>query len=66
MKLIKIFGLMALTAMSLNASAQQTLRSGINLGDLDTSVRPADDFYEYACGGWMKQNPLPEIGRAHV
>ncbi|MBQ8462697.1 MAG: M13 family metallopeptidase [Prevotella sp.] len=59
MKLIKIFGLMALTAMSLNASAQQTLRSGINLGDLDTSVRPADDFYEYACGGWMKQNPLP-------
>ncbi|MBR1449360.1 MAG: M13 family metallopeptidase [Prevotella sp.] len=59
MKLIKIFGLMALTAMSLNASAQQPLRSGINLGDLDTSVRPADDFYEYACGGWMKQNPLP-------
>ena len=39
------------------ASAQ--LQSGIHLGDLNTSVRPADDFYEYACGGWMKANPLP-------
>ena len=45
--------------MSLAASAQAELQSGINLGDLDTSVRPADDFYEYACGGWMKKNPLP-------
>ena len=50
---------MALTSMSLVASAQAELQSGINLGDLDTSVRPADDFYEYACGGWMKKNPLP-------
>ena len=48
---------MALTTMTVAASAQ--LRSGINLNDLDTSVRPADDFYEYACGGWMKANPLP-------
>lgn len=50
---------MALTSMSLAASAQAELQSGIKLGDLDTSVRPADDFYEYACGGWMKKNPLP-------
>ena len=49
---------MALATMTASASGQQ-LRSGIDLGNLDQSVRPADDFYEYACGGWMKANPLP-------
>ena len=53
----KLLTVMALAAMTVAASAQ--LRSGIDLKDLDTSVRPADDFYEYACGGWMKANPLP-------
>ena len=59
MKLTKIFVMMAMTSMTLTSSAQTELKSGIHLGDLDTSVRPADDFYEYACGGWMKANPLP-------
>lgn len=59
MKLANLFMSMALTSMSLAASAQTELQSGIKLGDLDTSVRPADNFYEYACGGWMKNNPLP-------
>ena len=54
----KLLIIMALATMTITGSAQQ-LRSGINLADLDTSVRPADDFYEYACGGWMKANPLP-------
>ena len=49
--------MMALAMMTASASAQ--LKSGIHMGDLDKSVRPADDFYEYACGGWMKANPLP-------
>ena len=43
--------------MAATMSAQ--LRSGIDLKDLDTSVRPADDFFQYACGGWMNAHPLP-------
>ena len=53
----KLFLMMALAMTTATASAQ--LQSGIKMSDLDTSVRPADDFYEYACGGWMKANPLP-------
>ncbi|MBQ7062528.1 MAG: M13 family metallopeptidase [Bacteroidales bacterium] len=34
------------------------LTSGIDLSNLDTTASPVDDFYQYACGGWMKNNPL--------
>jgi putative endopeptidase len=53
----KLWMMMALVMTTMSVPAQQ--RSGISLNDLDTSVRPADDFYQYACGGWMKANPLP-------
>ena len=46
-------------ALAMTTAASAQLRSGISLADLDPTVRPADDFYEYACGGWMKTNPLP-------
>ena len=30
------------------------------LGDIDRSVRPGDDFYWYANGGWLKTVAIPE------
>lgn len=36
----------------------------IDLTNLDTTVSPAEDFYQYATGGWQKKNPLkPEFAR---
>ncbi|MDE5606441.1 MAG: M13 family metallopeptidase, partial [Bacteroidales bacterium] len=34
-------------------------RQSLDLTNLDTSVDPKQDFYQYACGGWMAKNPLP-------
>ncbi len=47
---------MALIATGCQKKAELT--SGINLDNLDTTVSPLDDFYQYACGGWMKNHPL--------
>ena len=47
---------MAVIATGCQHKAQLT--SGINLDNFDTTARLEDDFYQYACGGWMKNNPL--------
>ena len=53
--------LLTIATMALIATGCQhktNLTSGIDLDNLDTTVRLEDDFYQYACGGWMANNPL--------
>lgn len=59
MKVKHIIPIVLFASAPMVAGAQTQLKSGIDLTNLDNSVRPADDFYQYACGGWMKKNPLP-------
>lgn len=51
--------MMTLLTTLTGVATAQTLRSGIDLSDMNANVPAGEDFYEYACGGWMKKNPLP-------
>ena len=51
--------MMTIASVSVSALAQEPLHSGLDVTDFDTAIRPGDDFYGYACGGWMTKNPLP-------
>ena len=42
-----------------NAGVSKTT-TGIDLANLDTTVLAGESFYQYAAGGWMRNNPLPE------
>lgn len=55
MKKRRMIAACLLAAMSVNAQNQT---SGIDKKNMDLSVKPGTDFYQYAAGGWLKNNPL--------
>ena len=52
-----IIPMMMIAAMPMGADAQN--KSGLVMQNLDKTVKPADDFYQFATGGWQKNHPLP-------
>ena len=56
----KILFCLTMTFVSMTGMAQ------VNKSDMDLSVKPGNDFWQYAVGGWLKNNPLdkehPENG----
>ncbi len=58
--------LLILSSVLLMAAGQNTTSKvpAIDLANLDPSVAPNADFYQYATGGWQQRNPLkPEFSR---
>ena len=62
MKIKHFIPFFAMALMGCAGSPEQGI--GIKMENMDTSVAPGTDFYQYACGGWIKNNPLkPEYPR---
>jgi putative endopeptidase len=58
----KLPGILAITSLFVASCVTYTShpkKKDILRAHLDTTVRPADDFFEYANGGWFKKNPIP-------
>lgn len=57
-------GAIALVLASCNNKSTDTTgnipKGDILKANLDTTVNPANDFFEYANGGWIKNNPIPD------
>ena len=39
---------------------QQLIKPTFTEKDMDLTIKPGENFYQYANGGWMKHNPLPD------
>ncbi len=52
------FAALGIIAASYSASAQAP-KKFIDPANMDLSVKPGDDFYQYASGSWVKNNPVP-------
>jgi putative endopeptidase len=57
--LLAITGLIVSIAGCTKPAISSLKKPIINPADLDTTVKPGDDFHGYANGGWMKRTPLP-------
>ena len=57
MKMKQMIPMALMLALPVAGMAQN--KSGLKAENLDKTVRPQDDFYMFATGGWQKLNPLP-------
>ena len=65
-KLLNIIGIIAVAiavtiAYFVITQKEKTMNAGIKLENMDLSVKPGDNFFDYATLGWRKANPIPVL-----
>jgi len=61
-KTVSILSLFIISIFTLTALAQNAMQKkiGFDTNNLDRSVSPTQDFYQFAVGSWVKNNPIPD------
>ena len=62
-KILNIFGIFAVLIagiFSICLLKGKEMQIGIKTENMILSAKPGDDFYDYATGGWRKNNPIPD------
>lgn len=61
-KFLNIIGICAVVvalAVAFFETKGKKMDTGIKLNDMDLTVKPGDDFYDFATRGWRNANPIP-------
>jgi len=53
------FGVAAMSLAACTNNTKTAQKEDILKANIDTTVNAADDFFDYANGGWIKKNPIP-------
>lgn len=64
-KFLNVIGIIAvvfavITAYFITRPKEVVMTTGIKAENMDSSIRPGDNFYDYATLGWQKANPIPD------
>ncbi|MBL7887379.1 MAG: M13 family metallopeptidase [Flavobacterium sp.] len=65
MKFIPKLSIVLFAILLASCSKKETAFVDPLLTNRDTTVNPADDFFQYANGGWFKRNPIPATERSN-
>ena len=62
-KMLVILSFLGLSSMGARAADQPSTSfpytPGLDVNAMDKTANPCVDFFQYTCGGWMKNNPIP-------